>query len=156
MKKNRQLKNIVLTVIVLLGTVSNVCAQGSNDMNQESQFEKLYSEMYQAMIAKDTVGLGNMLDESFVLVHMTGMRQSKQEYLSAIENGTLNYYSCEETVIEKNRESGNEDRMHIIGKSRVNAAVFSGGRRTWPLQLDIDLVKKGNEWKITEIKASTY
>ena len=112
--------------------------------------------MYQAMIAKDTEGLGNMLDESFVLVHMTGMKQSKQEYLRAIENGTLNYYSCEETVIEKNRERGNEDRMHIIGKSRVNAAVFGGGRRTWPLQLDIDLVKKGNEWKITEIKASTY
>ena len=136
--------------------VSKVSAQGSNGMNQESQFEKLYFEMYQAMIAKDTVGLGNMLDESFVLVHMTGMRQSKQEYLRAIENGTLNYYSCEETVIEKNRERGNEDRMHIIGKSRVNAAVFGGGRRTWPLQLDIDLVKKGNEWKITEIKASTY
>ena len=156
MKKNRHLKKIVLSVIVLLGMVSNVCAQGSKGMNQESQFEKLYSGMYQAMIAKDTAGLGNMLDESFVLVHMTGMRQSKQEYLRAIENGTLNYYSCEETVLEKNGERENEERMHIIGKSRVNAAVFGGGRRTWPLQLDIDLVKKGDEWKITKIKASTY
>ena len=156
MKKNRHLKNIVLTVIVLLGMVPKVSAQGSNGMNQESQFEKLYSEMYQAMIAKDTAGLGNMLDESFVLVHMTGMRQSKQEYLRAIENGTLNYYSCEETVIEKKREKDSEDIVHIIGKSRVNAAVLGGGRRTWPLQLDIYFVKKGNEWKITEIKASTY
>ena len=112
--------------------------------------------MYQAMIDKDAVGLGNMLDESFVLVHMTGMRQSKQEYLRAIENGILNYYSCEDTILEMNRESDSEDKMHIIGKSRVNAAVFGGGRRTWPLQLDIDFLKKGNEWKITKIKASTY
>ena len=112
--------------------------------------------MYKAMIAKDTEVLERLLDEDFVLVHMTGMIQSKQEYLRAIENGTLNYYSCEETVLEKNREKDSEDRVHIIGKSLVNAAVFGGGRHTWPLQLDIDLVKKGNEWKITKIKASTY
>ena len=112
--------------------------------------------MYQAMIAKDTEVLERLLDEDFVLIHMTGMRQSKQEYLRSIENGTLNYYSCEDTVLEKNRESNSEDKMHIVGKSRVNAAVFGGGRRTWPLQLDIDLVEKGNEWKITKIKASTY
>ena len=109
--------------------------------------------MYQAMITKDTEVLEQLLDEDFVLIHMTGMRQSKQEYLRAIENGTLNYYSCEDTDLEIN-DFGSS--AYIIGKSRVNAAVFGGGRRTWPLQLDIDLVKKGNEWKITEIKASTY
>ena len=108
------------------------------------------------MITKDTEVLERLLEDDFVLIHMTGMRQSKQEYLRAIENGTLNYYSCEETILEKDRENDSEDRMHIIGKSRVNAAVFGGGRRTWSLQLDIDLVKKGNEWKITKIKASTY
>ena len=112
--------------------------------------------MYKAMIAKDTEVLEQMLDEDFVLIHMTGMHQSKQEYLRSIENGILNYYSCENTVFEKNKERDGEDKMHIIGKSRVNAAVFGGGRRTWSLQLDIDLVKKGNEWKITKIKASTY
>ena len=112
--------------------------------------------MYQAMIAKDTEVLEQLLDEDFVLIHMTGMIQSKQEYLIAIENGTLNYYSCENTVLEKNRESDSENKMLIVGKSRVNAAVFGGGRRTWPLQLDIDLIKKDNEWKITKIKASTY
>ena len=112
--------------------------------------------MYKAMIAKDTEVLERLLDEDFVLVHMTGMRQSKQEYLRAIENGTLNYYSCEETVIEKDREKDSEERVHIIGKSRVKAAVFGGGRRTWPLQLEIELVEKDNEWKITQINASTY
>ena len=139
-----------LISIFLLQMVFTSQAQSQKD------FSQFYAEMYQAMITKDTAALGEMLDDSFVLVHMTGMRQSKQEYLRAIENGTLNYYSCEETVLEKNREKDSEDRVHIIGKSLVNAAVFGGGRHTWPLQLDIDLVKKGNEWKITKIKASTY
>lgn len=120
------------------------------------KLKEIYKELYQSMITKDTEVLDRLLEDDFVLIHMTGMRQSKQEYLRAIENGTLNYYSCEETVLEKNREKDSEDRVHIIGKSLVNAAVFGGGRHTWPLQLDIDLVKKGNEWKITKIKASTY
>ena len=103
--------------------------------------------MYQAMIDKDAVGLGNMLDESFVLVHMTGMRQSKQEYLRAIENGTLNYYSCEDSILEMNIESDSEDKMHFIGKSRVNAAVFGGGRRTWPLNSTLTSAKKAMNGK---------
>ena len=109
--------------------------------------------MYQAMIAKDTEVLEQLLDEDFVLIHMTGMRQSKIEFIWAINNGTLNYYSYEDSDLAIN-DCGS--KAFIIGKSRVNAAVFGGGRRTWPLQLDIDLVKKGNEWKITKIKASTY
>ena len=109
--------------------------------------------MYQAMIAKDTEVLEQLLDEDFVLVHMTGMRQSKMEFIGAIKDGMLNYYSCEDSEIAINDFSS---KPYIIGRSRVNAAVFGGGRRTWSLQLDIDLLKKGNEWKITKIKASTY
>ena len=107
--------------------------------------------MYQAMIDKDTAVLEQLLDEDFVLIHMTGMRQSKLEFMGAITNGILNYYSYEDSDLAIN-DFGS--KAFIIGKSRVNAAVFGGGRRTWPLQLDIDLVKKGNEWKITKIKAS--
>ena len=109
--------------------------------------------MYKAMIAKDTEVLERLLDEDFVLIHMTGMRQSKMEFIGTITNGILNYYSYEDSDIEIN-DFGSS--AYIIGKSRVNAAVFGGARRTWPLQLEIDLVKKGNEWKITKIKASTY
>ena len=36
-----------------------------------------YQEMYRAMIAKDIPALSAVLDDSFVLVHMTGMRQPK-------------------------------------------------------------------------------
>ena len=109
--------------------------------------------MYQAMIAKDAEVLEQLLDEDFVLIHMTGMRQSKLEFMGAITNGILNYYSYEDSDLAIN-DCGLS--AYIIGKSRVNASVFGGGRRTWPLQLDIDLVKRGNEWKITKIKASTY
>ena len=56
-------------------------------------FTEKYCAMYRAMIQKDGLALDNLLDESFVLVHMTGMRQNKQAFIRAIQNGTLNYFS---------------------------------------------------------------
>lgn len=115
---------------------------------------RCYSEMYRCMIDKDTTALGRLLDDSFVLIHMTGMRQSKAEYLRYIAQGTLNYYSCEDTQLDITFMP--DDRALLIGRSRVNAAVFGGGRHTWQLQLDIDLKKEGGRWLIDEIRASTY
>ena len=50
--------------------------------NEKCNLEKLYEEMYSYMISKDTESLGKLLDDDFVLVHMTGMRQPKKDYLN--------------------------------------------------------------------------
>ena len=125
----------------------------SSSSTATENLEKLYTEMYQHMISKDISQLSEILDDSFILVHMTGMKQDKQEYLKAIADGTLNYYS--ETT-EKVNIKINENKASIIGQSRVNATVFGGGRHTWRLELDIDLINKDGRWLITEARASTY
>ena len=51
--------------------------------------------MYEGMISKDEKVLNEVLDDSFVLVHMTGMWQPKQAFIKAVLNGTLNYFSAE-------------------------------------------------------------
>ena len=71
----------------------------NNDMDEKSQIEQLYKKMYQAMIAKDIATLDTILAEGSVLIHMTGTRQPKRQYLHEIENGTLNYYSVEDDEI---------------------------------------------------------
>ena len=120
---------------------------------EHEELQKLYIDMYRYMIAKDTENLEALLDNSFVLVHMTGMKQTKQEYLRAIKTGTLNYFSEELDNINV-KISG--DRAAVIGQSRVNAAVFGGGRHTWRLELDIDFIKRDGRWLMTEARASTY
>lgn len=122
-------------------------------MDNEQAIRELYSTMYQAMIEKDSAILNDILDESFVLVHMTGMKQSKHEYISAISSGVLNYYSehTEHTYIIITG-----DRAELTGQSRVEAAVFGGGRHTWRLQLDIELKREGGRWFMTHASASTY
>ena len=122
-------------------------------MSDQELCRAAYIEMYRAMIAKDIPALSAVLDESFVLVHMTGMRQPKAAFLKAVANGTLNYASAEHVSMEVTI-SGNA--ATLIGKSRVNAAVFGGGWHTWRLEQDLRLVKINETWRITLSEASTY
>ena len=122
-------------------------------MTDKEQIADLYEAMYQAMIAKDTVALGKILSEDSVLVHMTGQRQPRQEYLREIASGVLNYYSVNTDSLDITLEG---DTARMVGKSRVNAAVYGGGRHTWRLRMDSQLRKIDGEWLITYSKASTY
>lgn len=122
-------------------------------MSDQELCRAAYIEMYRAMIAKDIPALSTVLDNSFVLVHMTGMRQPKAAFLKAVENGTLNYASAEHDRMEVTISG---DTATLIGKSRVNAAVFGGGWHTWRLEQDLQLVKKNGTWLITLSEASTY
>ncbi|MBQ3347691.1 MAG: nuclear transport factor 2 family protein [Synergistaceae bacterium] len=120
---------------------------------EREELQEIYSDMYRYMIAKDVSQLGNLLDDSFILVHMTGMKQTKKEYLTSIQNGTLNYFSEE---LEYFDAQISDNSAVIGGQSRVNAAVFGGGRHTWRLELNIKLNKKNGQWLMTEARASTY
>ena len=122
-------------------------------MTDKEQIIQLYKEMYTAMVNKDRAELERVHDDSFVLVHMTGMRQPKEVYISSIMDGTLNYYSAEHEDMQADVKG---DTAVLIGKSKVTAAVFGGGKHTWRLQLRFQLVKKNSEWRFALASASTY
>ena len=122
-------------------------------MSAEAQIQNVYIQMYKAMIVKDRKTLEQLHDDDFVLTHMTGTRQSKREYIDAIMDGTLNYYSAthEEMTISL---TGNKAIME--GHSIVNAAVYGGGKHTWQLSLRMEFIQRNGQWKISSSKASTY
>lgn len=122
-------------------------------MTEEQQISSLYERMYTAMIQKDEAVLREVHAEDFVLVHMTGMHQTREQYISAIMDGTLNYYSAE---TEDLQVTVNGDEATLRGRSRVNAAVFGGGRHTWRLELLFRLRKERGVWRFTRSEASTY
>ena len=76
-----------ITILIIIITAMATQAQ----TNDKQMIEALYRQMYRAMIAKDVAALDTILDDSAVLVHMTGTRQAKRDYLREIKNGTLNY-----------------------------------------------------------------
>lgn len=122
-------------------------------MNDKERIENCYRQMYKGMVEKDRSILSEVLDDSFVLVHMTGMRQSKEAFICAVEDGTLNYFSANHQHI--NAEI-HDAQAELLGQSIVSAAVFGGGQHTWRLQLKLKLIQTGDLWKITEARASTY
>lgn len=122
-------------------------------MNEREITENCYRQMYRGMIEKNRTLLSEVLDDSFVLVHMTGMRQSKSEFIRAVEDGTLNYFSAEHQRIDTEIQGNQAD---MLGQSVVTAAVFGGGKHTWRLQLKIKLENKSGVWQINEAKASAY
>jgi len=123
------------------------------ERNEEQLIQEAYIRMYEGMINKDESILQEVLDDSFVLVHMTGMRQPKQAFIKAVLNGTLNYFSAEHENMPV-EISGNT--AVLTGQSYVAAAVFGGGRSNWHLQQKCSLKKTDDVWKITRSVASTY
>lgn len=119
----------------------------------DQEIKNQYRAFYRAAIAKDRSGMEATLDESFHLTHMTGMRQSRDEYIRYILRGTMNYYSEEPVKLEA-KVKGNTTMLKA--QSRVEAAVFGGGRHTWRLQLDMTAEKKDGVWKFTDAVACTF
>ena len=122
-------------------------------MNDKGLIENCYRQMYRGMVEKDRCILSEVLDASFVLVHMTGMHQTKEEFIRAVENGTLNYFSADHQQISFDIHGS---AAELTGQSIVRAAVFGGGQHTWRLQLKLKLIQNDHSWKITEARASTY
>ena len=146
------MRRIWTIVLILLATV--VSAQTHNkQMNDEQAIRTLYERMYAAMVAKDEAVLREVHADDFVLIHMTGMCQPKTQYIRAIMDGTLNYFSAETENLHIDIHG---DVATLTGHSCVNAAVFGGGCHTWRLSLSMRLRKENDTWRFTRSEASTY
>jgi len=124
-------------------------------LTDEEICAQLYRDLCSASMRKDAAGIAAVLADDYALVHMTGMRQSKRAYIDAVCDGALNYYSAEHDSVDVTIAPGGEHAA-IRGRSRVNAAVFGGGRHTWRLQQDFKAEKRDGAWFLTESRASTY
>ena len=93
------------------------------------------------------------LDDRFVLIHMTGQRQSKEEFIAAVLDGTLNYYAVRHEGLPVTVRG---DQGELIGRAQVTAEVFGSRRETWPLQQALVLEKVDGSWKIVQSTASAY
>lgn len=122
-------------------------------MDDREAICELYRQYWRYMIDKDIDGLRGLMSDDYVLMHMTGVRQSRETFLSGLKDGTFNYYSADHDSIEVT-VSG--DTATMIGKSRVAAAVYGGRKSSWKLRGDFTLRKENGAWRFTSSKASTY
>lgn len=122
-------------------------------MGEEAKISELYKDYWDYMIEKNIEGLRSLMSSDYCLYHMTGVKQSADEFIEGLKNGTFNYYSAEhEDIVVSVRG----DEANMTGKSRVVAAVYDGGKGSWRLQGDFTLRRENGSWKFTSSRASTY
>ena len=122
-------------------------------MDDAEWIRNLYRQYWRCMIAKDADSLRGMMTDDYTLLHMTGTKQSAEVFLKGLLDGTFNYYSADHDSIEITVAG---DRASMIGKSRVLAAVYGGGKHSWRLRGDFTLRKENERWKLSSSSASTY
>ena len=122
-------------------------------MDDAERIRELYREYWRFMIAKDADSLRGMMTEDYTLLHMTGVKQSAETFLKGLLDGTFQYFTAEHDSIQVT-VSGN--RASMIGKSRVLAAVYGGGKHSWRLRGDFSLRKEEGCWRFSSSRASTY
>jgi len=107
--------------------------------------ENRLRELYAAMLAHDTVALGELLAVDSVYVHSTGVVETKAEYLNGVRDGLYQYEQVRSTA-QSIRANGN---LAVV----TDMLDFRGGPRGvvhLPVKLFTTLVwqKHGNVWRL--------
>lgn len=122
-------------------------------MDNTELIRSLYREYWRCMVKKDVNGLHSMMTDDYYLLHMTGVKQSAEAFLKGLLDRTFNYFAAEHDSIEVTVAG---DQASMIGKSRVLAAVYGGGKHSWRLRGDFSLRKEEGCWRFSSSRASTY
>lgn len=122
-------------------------------MSDKELLRKLYIDLCDASINKDLDKLNEILSDDYILVHMTGMKQSKEDYIESVKSGELAYYESNHESIEINI---NGEEATIIGKTKTLASPFGSSKSWWNLRQDLKAKKINGKWMLTFSKASSY
>ena len=105
-------------------------------MEDKEIIKELYIKLCDASINKDIDILNEILAEDYILVHMTGKAQTKQEYINSVKNEELKYY---DGIHESIDITINGDEAILIGKTKTLASPFGFGKSWWNLKQNIKL-----------------
>jgi ketosteroid isomerase-like protein len=115
----------------------------STNMSEDKQkILAVYHRIDDAMVNKETETLDNILDDDYVLVHMTGYQQSKQEWLEQIENEEMKYFK---TMPQKTTITIDGNTAILICDTKIDARIY-GFRNTWSMKIEMHFEKRGDNW----------
>lgn len=114
-----------------------------NSLTKE-EFSLLYqaARYCQAMTDKDIDTMREIVSEDMIFVHMSGMRQTREEYFADVADGSLTYYTIGmvDPVIEIDG-----DQAIVTYTSILNANAY-GARGTFRMKGSHHYEKRGGVW----------
>lgn len=122
-------------------------------MQDKEIIKELYIDLCESSINKDIDKLNNILADNYILEHITGMKQTKDDYINSVKNGELKYY---ESIHESINIKIEGNKATLIGKTKTLASPFCSTISWWRLKQYLTIEKINNRWQITHSIASTY
>ena len=117
--------------------------EGTNMEQIEQEIGQFLDDWNAAMIAADTVRLGAMMDDGIILRHITGMTQTKREWLEEVASGSMKYHKIEKRDVVV---TSNSDGFVSVSFTSVITATIWGSYGTWTLSGTMRLVKRNGRW----------
>ena len=116
----------------------------SNQSFNENEKELLnfFVNFIQAIIKKDKSTMETSLDSSFVLVHMSGNEEPKNQFISDVIGGVLNYFHSK--IINPKIKINNNSAEMIVDVN-LDAKVY-GMKGNWTLHSKNIFQKKNGKW----------
>ena len=109
----------------------------------DSEIIDRFMEFQQALIDKDEAMLNEILTEKYELIHMSGKKQTKQEFIGEIMDGTLNYYKSE--IMDPTILWDDDERPTLVADVTLTAKVY-GINGKWTLDTTVDFEKIDGKW----------
>lgn len=127
-----------------LSSIESITFSELTDMDLARQeIEQFLDDWNAAMIAADTARLGAMMDDSIILRHITGMTQTKREWLEEVASGSMKYHKIVKRDVSISFAS---DGSASVSFTSVITATIWGSYGTWTLSGSMRLVKRNGRW----------
>lgn len=118
----------------------------TTDLSKEDQEAIIarYEELQQALIDQNIPKLKQLLPDDYIAVHITGRRQTKEEWLKDIENGDMRYFQFSDLHYSLSQEG---NRVNLKIRQRIRANIY-GSEGTWSIPGTRVFEKQDGTWQI--------
>ena len=111
----------------------------------EKEVLDCFVQYQQALIDKNKVKLNELMDKDYVLTHMSGKKQTKEEFIGEVMDGTLNYFKSE--IHDPNILFDDDENATLISDVTLSARVY-GVESEWTINTVMDFKKINGRWII--------
>ena len=109
---------------------------------EEKKVYSAYEAINKAMIEKDRAAMELYFDKNLTFTHLSGKKQTREEFIGEIMDGTLNYFKVDTKDYSINVDG---DTAHMKVTHTLTAKVY-GIRGSWTLGGENTYKKRGGIW----------
>ena len=131
-----------MLVLVLTACTGQESKQRNGTPPMTTEVYSAYEAINNAMIQKDRTAMELYFDENLTFTHMSGKKQTREEFIGEIMDGTLNYFKVE---TKDYSISVNGDTAHMKVTHTLTAKVY-GISGSWTLGGENTYKKRNGIW----------